>query len=169
MAGFTYAKGHLANVPIRSATVGLHRRFSGLLFDPVEMLSSCSTTSLDKVSYASTTAGSIHTAWCMKAAQAQVRLFAVPTLPRAHTPFTVCMLVTATAALLSAYKYQLAGSSLRIVRDQIRMSIGCLRSFATIWPRAEISLQEVQTIAREMLVRPISDDSIPCSATGTLR
>jgi hypothetical protein len=38
-----------------------------------------------------------------------------------------------------------------MTREQIRLSIGCLKSFATIWPRAGKNLQEVQAIARELL------------------
>jgi hypothetical protein len=38
-----------------------------------------------------------------------------------------------------------------MTREQIRLSIGCLKSFATIWSRAGKNLQEVQAIARELL------------------
>jgi len=61
------------------------------------------------------------------------------------------MLATGTISLLSACKFLLRDQKLAIARDQIRMSIGYLKSFAGVWPLAEKSLQEIQTIAREVL------------------
>lgn len=86
--------------------------------------------------------------------EAQVRLLALPAQPFSHTPFTVCMLTTGTISLLSACKFLLEDQKLAVARDQVRMSIGCLKSFAGVWPLAAKSLQEVQTIAREMLCHP---------------
>jgi hypothetical protein len=63
------------------------------------------------------------------------------------------MLVNAAISLISACKYGLSESSLRMTREQIRLGIGCLKSFATIWPRAGKNLQEVQAIARELLLQ----------------
>jgi len=76
-----------------------------------------------------------------------------------HTPFTVCMIATGTISLLAACKFLLTGQKLAIARHQIRMGIGHLKSFAAVWPKAEKSLQEIQTIAREVLIRPSSQQT----------
>jgi len=62
------------------------------------------------------------------------------------------MLVNTTISLIAACKYDLALSGTKLTRDEIRLGIGCLKSFATVWPRAERVLGEVQAIAREMLI-----------------
>ena len=90
--------------------------------------------------------------WCIRAASAQIRMLAQPIAPNTHTPFVGCMLVNAIISLIAACKYDLAASGTRMTRDEIRLGIGCLKSFATVWPRAERILGEVQVIAREMLL-----------------
>ena len=65
------------------------------------------------------------------------------------------MLVNAIISLIAACKYELVASSTRMTREEIRLGIGCLKSFAEVWPRAERSLREVQAIAREMLLQPV--------------
>ena len=133
-------------------TVAIHRRFSGLLFDPAETFSSCPTTSYSDSIYASPAPGTLHTLRCVTAASAQIRMLAQPVAPNTHTPFVVCMLVNTIISLIAACKYNLAPSGTRMTRDEIRLGIGCLKSFATVWPRAERVLGEVQAIAREILI-----------------
>jgi hypothetical protein len=154
------------NIVCGSTAVALYRRYSGLLFDPSEVFSSCPTSSYDNIFHASPASGTIYTTWCIRAASAQIRLLAQPTPPYSHTPFTVCMLVNATICLISACKHELLGPSLRMTREQIRMSIGCLRSFATVWPRADRSLQEVRAIAQQMLLHAVSHDNASLSGQG---
>ena len=136
-------------------TVAMHRRFSGLLFDPAETFSSCPTTSYSDKFRASCAPGTLHTLWCTRAASAQIRMLAQPIAPNMHTPFVVCMLVNTVISLIAACKYELATTSTRVTRDEIRLGIGCLKSFATVWPRAERILREVQAIAREMLLEAV--------------
>lgn len=66
----------------------------------------------------------------------------------------VCMLASAMIAHLSACKFLFSGQKLAVARDQIRMCIGCLRSFEAVWPLAGRTLREVQAIAREVLTLP---------------
>ena len=82
-------------------------------------------------------------------------MLAQPIAPNMHTPFVVCMLVNTVISLIAACKYELATTSTRVTRDEIRLGIGCLKSFATVWPRAERILREVQAIAREMLLEAV--------------
>ncbi|EGR49652.1 uncharacterized protein TRIREDRAFT_106642, partial [Trichoderma reesei QM6a] len=96
----------------------------------------------------------IHTVKCIRAAEAQIGLLALPTKPCSHTPFVVCMLTTGTLSLLAACRYTLRGQELAVARDQIRMSIGCHKAMAAVWPQAGSNLHEVQAIAREVLGLP---------------
>ncbi|KFX96907.1 hypothetical protein V490_03076 [Pseudogymnoascus sp. VKM F-3557] len=150
-----------AYMAIHAATVGLHRPFSELLSDPLESISSCAAAPSWPLK-SSPGFENVHTARCLLSIEAQVRLLALPAQPFSHTPFTVCMLTTGTISLLSACKFLLQDQKLAVARDQVRMSIGCLKSFAGVWPLAGKSHREVQTIAREML-------GLQCQAGNNVR
>jgi hypothetical protein len=87
----------------------------------------------------------------MRSVEAQIRLLALPARPFRHTPFTTCMVSEGTLALLSACHFYLKGSKLAIARDQIRMTIGCLKALGEIWPRTARNVREIQTIAQHVL------------------
>lgn len=76
---------------------------------------------------------------------------ALPVRPFHHTPFTTCMVSEGTLALLSACKFQLKDKELRIARDQIKMTIGCLKALGEVWPRTARNVGEIQMIARHVL------------------
>lgn len=61
------------------------------------------------------------------------------------------MVSEGTLALLSACAFQLSGKELAIARDQIRMTIGCLKDLGELWPRTASNVKEIQTIARHVL------------------
>jgi hypothetical protein len=71
------------------------------------------------------------------------------------------MLTTGTLSLLAACRYTLRDQKLAVARDQIRMSIGCHKAMATVWPQARSNLQEVQAIAREVLGLPMGNNKQP--------
>lgn len=83
--------------------------------------------------------------------QAQVRLLTLPTERFHHTPFTTCMISEGTLALLSACSFLLKGKELAVARDQIRMTIGCLKTLGQVWPRTAKNVREIQTIAQHVL------------------
>ncbi|RVX71521.1 hypothetical protein B0A52_05093 [Exophiala mesophila] len=141
-----------AHMAIHAAMVGAHRRFSELYFDPVETVSGCTPTPPECKSRYRVEYENIHTRRCLKAIEGQVQLMAVPTRPWLHSPFVACMVVTGTISLLSACRFYFTGRRLTIARAQIRMTIGYLKSLAQVWPRAQQSMQEVQVIAREVLM-----------------
>ncbi|KAM6486399.1 fungal-specific transcription factor domain-containing protein [Trichoderma sp. SZMC 28011] len=158
-----------AMMALHATTVGLHRPFSNCAFDALECISSCSTpppagTHSDNAEFRS-----IHTIKCIRAAEAQIGLLALPTKPCSHTPFVVCMLTTGTLSLLAACRYTLRGQKLAVARDQIRMSIGCHKAMANVWSQAGSNLHEVQAIAREVLGLPMgnssSSSSINCNSS----
>jgi hypothetical protein len=61
------------------------------------------------------------------------------------------MMSEGTLALLSACRYLLQDKALAIARDQIRLSIGCLKTLGEVWPRTAKNVKEIQTIARHVL------------------
>lgn len=93
----------------------------------------------------------VHTVRVMRSVEAQIRLLALPVRPFRHTPFATCMVSEGTLALLSACHFLLKGPKLAIARDQIRMTIGCLRTLAELWPRVARNVREIQTIAHHVL------------------
>ncbi|KAK2608181.1 hypothetical protein N8I77_006805 [Diaporthe amygdali] len=138
-----------AHLLIHVATIGLHRPLSDLKFNPVEDVSSCArepppdNPTPDLIN--------VHTVRVLKSVEAQIRLLALPARPFHHTPFVTCMVSEGTLSLLSACAFQLSGKELAIARDQIRMTIGCLKDLGELWPRTASNVKEIQTIARHVL------------------
>ena len=61
------------------------------------------------------------------------------------------MVSEGTLALLSACGSLLNGRKLAIARDQIRMTLGCLKVLGGVWPRTARNVREIQTIAQCVL------------------
>lgn len=131
------------------AIIGLHRPFSDLKFNLVEDVSSCARERPPDISTPKLV--NVHTVRVLRSVEAQIRLLALPARPFSHTPFITCMVSEGTLALLSACKYLLQGKELAIARDQIRMTIGCLKELGAFWPRTARNVREIQTIARNAL------------------
>ncbi|RBA14357.1 hypothetical protein FPRO05_03149 [Fusarium proliferatum] len=132
-----------------SATIGIHRPLSDLRFNPVEKVSSCAReppTDTPKPNLVN-----VHTTRILKSVNAQIQLLALPVRPFHHTPFTTCMVSEGTLALLSACTYMLKDQALAVARDQIRLTIGCLKAVGEVWPRTARNVKEIQTIARHVL------------------
>lgn len=134
---------------VRSATVGVHRPYSTLLFNPLEIISSCPTGAPDSVLTGDL--ANVHTVRCLKSIEAQIRLMALPARPFCHTPFVICMMTSGTIPLLAACRFLFASGRLEIARHQIKMSIGCLKAMAEVWPQAAVQVRELQMIAQEVL------------------
>ncbi|KAL6863434.1 hypothetical protein ACO1O0_003688 [Amphichorda felina] len=115
-----------AHLLIHVATIGLHRPLSDLKFNPVEGISSCAryppreTPTPELIN--------VHTVRVLRSTEAQIRLLALPTERFHHSPFTTCMVSEGTLALLSACNFLFKGKEFAIARDQIRMTIGCLKA-----------------------------------------
>ncbi|KAF4832388.1 hypothetical protein CGCTS75_v004555 [Colletotrichum tropicale] len=137
-----------AHLLIGVASIGLHRPLSDLRFTPVEDVSSCARE--PPVDNPSSDLINVHTVRVLRAAESQIRLLALPR-PFHHTPFTTCMVSEGTLALLSACNFLLKGKQLAIARDQIRLTIGCLKALGEFWPRTAKNVSEIQTIARHVL------------------
>lgn len=61
------------------------------------------------------------------------------------------MVSEGTLALLSACSSLLKGKDLKVARDQIRMTLGCLKVLGEVWPRTARNVREIQTIAQCVL------------------
>lgn len=131
------------------ATIGLHRPLSDLKFNPVEDVSSCARD--PPADNPTPDLINVHTVRVLRSVEAQIRLLALPSRPFQHTPFVTCMVSEGTLALLSACAFQLSGKELAIARDQIRLTIGCLKDLGELWPRTASNVKEIQTIARHVL------------------
>ncbi|CAG8030302.1 unnamed protein product [Penicillium salamii] len=138
-----------AHLVIHVSTIGLHRPLSALKFNAIESESSCAreppidTPISDSVN--------IHTIRVKRAIEAQIQLLALPVRQFHHTPFTTCMVSEGTLALLSDCSFLLKGRELAIARDQIRMTIGCLKTLGEFWPRTARNVEEIQKIAQCVL------------------
>lgn len=131
------------------AIIAMHRPFSRLLYDPLEKISSCTVT--PPTTHPSRETMDIHTTRCLMSIEAQMQLIMLPKRPFCHTPFTICMITTGMIPFLSACKFVLTEQKLAKARDQIRLSIGCLRVLAKTWPQGGQSVREMQAIAQEVL------------------
>jgi hypothetical protein len=137
------------NSLLNRSVIGLHRPLSDLKFNAVEDVSSCAreppldTPTPDLIN--------IHTVQVLRSAEAQIRLLSLPVRPFHHSPFTTCMVSEGTLALLSACKFLLKGRELAVARDQIRLTVGCLKALGELWPRTARNVKEIQIIARHVL------------------
>ncbi|KAK3332968.1 hypothetical protein B0T19DRAFT_114055 [Cercophora scortea] len=138
-----------AHIVTQVSIISLHRPLSDLKFNAAEAVSSCArdppadTRTPELVN--------VHTIRVLRAAEAQIRLLALPVRPFSHSPFITCMVSEGTLSLLSACNFLLKGEELAVARDQIRMTIGCLRGLGEVWPRTMKNLHQIQLIARHVL------------------
>ena len=127
----------------------MHRPISDLRFNPIENVSSCARQAPTETPKADLI--NVHTKRVLKSINAQIQLLALPVRPFHHTPFTTCMVSEGTLSLLSACKYLLQDKELAIARDQIRLTIGCLKTLGEVWARTAKNVKEIKTIARHVL------------------
>lgn len=157
----------LGSVPnpsnLSSVMIGFHRPLSDLKFNAVEDISSCAR---DPAPDGPTPEHiNVHTVRVLRSVESQIRLLALPSRPFNHTPFCTCMVSEGTLALLSACKFLLRGHELAIARDQIRLTIGCLKNMGDLWPRTSRNVSQIQAIAKHVL--GIEARAAPKDASGS--
>lgn len=148
-----------------SVFVTIHRPYSRLQYNPLEQVSSCS-----RLPFPVPKSGNqqdIHTTRCFVSIEAQIRLIMLPKPSFCHSPFVICMVTTGLIPYLSACKFVLSGKKLALARDQIRLSIGCLKSLAEIWPQGSKTVKEIQEIAQEVLGLKQSQETSTEAASST--
>ncbi|KAJ3498330.1 hypothetical protein NLG97_g1202 [Lecanicillium saksenae] len=152
-----------AHLLIHVVMIGFHRPLSDLKFNAVEDISSCAR---DPAPDGPTPEHiNVHTVRVLRSVESQIRLLALPSRPFNHTPFSTCMVSEGTLALLSACKFLLRGTELAIARDQIRLTIGCLKNLGDLWPRTARNVSQIQTIAKHVL--GIENQSPPKDASSS--
>ncbi|KAJ6780038.1 hypothetical protein PWT90_01210 [Aphanocladium album] len=146
-----------AHLLIHVVMIGFHRPLSDLKFNAVEDISSCARDPAPDGPIPEHI--NVHTVRVLRSVESQIRLLALPSRPFNHTPFSTCMISEGTLALLSACKFLLRGTELAIARDQIRLTIGCLKNLGALWPRTARNVSQIQTIAKHVL--GIENQSLP--------
>lgn len=95
----------------------------------------------------------VHTQRCLQSIEAQLQFLVLPVQPFSRCPFTICMTAAATHTLLSAIKVLFSGRQLAVARSQLRLVVGYIRTLAKVWAQGGKNLEEIQTIAQEVLSR----------------
>ncbi|KAL7966111.1 hypothetical protein HDV63DRAFT_413380 [Trichoderma sp. SZMC 28014] len=117
-----------------------------------------------EISTAETQNGDRHTNKAINAAKNFVDLLTASSSPLTHSPFVMCMGSLAMATLLSAYQHFLTGFELAHARDRVRVFLGVLKAFTTIWPQARHWSEEIKLMARVVLERQDGSGTIDVSA-----
>lgn len=117
-----------------------------------------------EISTAETQHGDRHTNKAINAAKSFVDLLTASSSPLTHSPFVMCMGSLAMATLLSAYQHFLTGSELVHARDRVRVFLGVLKAFTTIWPQARHWSEEIKLMARVVLERQDGSATMDISA-----
>lgn len=117
-----------------------------------------------EISTAETQHGDRHTHKAISAAKNFVDLLTASSSPLTHSPFVMCMGSLAMATLLSAYEHLLTGSELVQARDRVRVFLGVLKAFTTIWPQARRWSDEIKLMAGVVLEWQDTSEQLDISA-----
>lgn len=117
-----------------------------------------------EISTTDTQHGDRHTHKAITAAKNFVDLLTASSSPLTHSPFVMCMGSLAMATLLSAYEHFLTGSELIHAKDRVRVFLGILKAFTTIWPQARRWSDEIKLMARVVLERHDASGQLDISA-----
>ncbi|PTB35865.1 uncharacterized protein TrAFT101_010717 [Trichoderma asperellum] len=143
-----------AHMVMNTTSTHLHRPRSMLHYTAMELLCSKYAPPLPgEIWTTETQHGDRHTHKAIAAAKNFVDLLTASSSPLTHSPFVMCMGSLAMATLLSAYEHFLTGSELIHARDRVRVFLGILKAFMTIWPQARRWSDEIKLMARVVLER----------------
>ncbi|KAI1345822.1 hypothetical protein F5Y01DRAFT_44774 [Xylaria sp. FL0043] len=140
-----------AQMAVHANLIAIHRPFSRLPFHPLEGVSSCLVEPPKRLpAKASET---VHTQRCLQSIEAQLEFLVLPVQPFSRSPFTICMTAACTHTLLAAIKVLYSGRQLAVARHQLRLVFGYIRTLSKVWAQGEKNLEEIQSIAQEVLSR----------------
>ncbi|OAL42591.1 hypothetical protein IQ07DRAFT_525802, partial [Pyrenochaeta sp. DS3sAY3a] len=127
----------------------IHRPLSDLHYHVAESISSCGSPPPPlPAGTADILHRRVHLHKLLQAVRTQNQnLIALPLGSLQLSPFTICMIACCTIAHLVAYRSVLAPDDAKVARSRIRVCIGTLTSYATVWPRASKVLRELKSIA----------------------
>ena len=92
-----------------------------------------------------------HTHKAINAAKDFVDLLTASSSPLTHSPFVMCMGSLAVATCLSSCEHILTGSEIIRAKDRVRVFLGVLKAFATIWSQARHWSGEIKLMANVVL------------------
>ncbi|KAI0419459.1 hypothetical protein F5X98DRAFT_335179 [Xylaria grammica] len=140
-----------AQMAVHANLIALHRPFSRLPFHPLEGVSSCLVGPPKRLPMKDSETA--HTQRCLQSIEAQLQFLVLPVQPFRHSPFTICMTAACTYTLLAAIKAVFSGRQLAVARHQLRLVVGYIKTLAKVWPQGVKNLDEIQSIAQEVLSR----------------
>ncbi|KAI1118340.1 hypothetical protein F5Y14DRAFT_400056 [Nemania sp. NC0429] len=140
-----------AQMAVHANLIALHRPFSRLPVNPLEGISSCLAEPPRRLPVKDSETA--HTQRCLQSIEAQLQLLVLPVQPLFRSPFTICMTAASTHALLAAIKALFSGRQLAVARHQLRLVVGYIKTLAKVWRQGGRNLEEIQSIAKEVLSR----------------
>ncbi|OBT83311.1 hypothetical protein VE02_07963 [Pseudogymnoascus sp. 03VT05] len=147
--------------------VYLHRPRSQLAYGAVERNSRCAHPPSEKLVEEEQRAFDFHTTKVLEAAEAGTGLFTLPSSFTTHSPLTVCGLTLLILAQMSACRFKLKGAEYKAARDRVRLGLGAIKVLGKVWPIGDVTVAEIQTIARDVLsLQKPSDDRTMSNSSG---
>ncbi|KAI1166143.1 hypothetical protein F5B18DRAFT_607423 [Nemania serpens] len=140
-----------AQMAVHANLIALHRPFARLPIHPLEGISSCLAEPPRRLPVKDSETA--HTQRCLQSIEAQLLLLVLPVQPLYRSPFTICMTAAGTHALLAAIKVLFSGRQLAVARHQLRLVVGYIKTLAKVWRQGGRNLEEIQSIAKEVLSR----------------
>ncbi|KAI0100268.1 hypothetical protein GGR51DRAFT_533037 [Nemania sp. FL0031] len=140
-----------AQMAVHANLIALHRPFARLPFHPLEGISSCLVEPPKRLPVKDSE--TVHTQRCLQSIEAQLQLLVLPVQPFHRSPFTICMTAAGTHTLLAAIKVLFSGRRLAVARHQLRLVVGYMKTLAKVWSQGGRNLEEIQSIAQEVLSR----------------
>lgn len=131
--------------------VYLHRPRSQLAYGAIERSSRCAQPPSEKLIEEEQRAFDFHTTKVLEAAEAGTGLFTLPIAFIRHSPLAICGLTLLLLAQMSACRFKLKGAEYKAARDRVRLGLGAIKALGEIWPIGQVTVREIQTIARDVL------------------
>ncbi|KAH7129554.1 C6 zinc finger domain-containing protein [Dactylonectria estremocensis] len=158
-----------AHMVINTAATHLHRPRSMLHYSTMELLCSKYAPPLPaEVLSPEENHHDRHTHKAIHAAKTFVDLLTVPTSPITHSPFVMCMGSMAMATHMSGCEYLLRGPEYLYARDRVRMFLGILKAFKSIWPQASKWSSEISLMAKAVFEsRDVNGELMVSTEYGT--
>lgn len=133
----------------------IHRPLSNLRYDPVEGMSTCGSAPpplRPELGCGPVSGYQEHAEKLFSALRKQNQcLILLPMRAAQLSPFVLCMVACCTIAYLVGCKGSFGTEETEIARCRIRVSMGTLKHYEDIWPRARKILNELKLIARSVL------------------
>ena len=108
----------------------------------------------------------LHTRKALSAASAYADLYTLPIPMLHHTPISICGLSIATLTSLSACAYVVTGEEWLRTRERVRIGLGAMKSFGSVWLLGRRAESETKGIARSVFMGERVGEGIPGLASG---